>query len=361
MQTVQMDYRDLATFATRVMQATGCDEKRAKIVAEVLVEADARGIASHGVARLRRYVSHIAQGLINPASEPVVVKETPLSVTIDGNVAVGQYVADVAMKKAIAKAQETGIGLVAVRNSNHFGIAGYFAEQCVDHGMLGVVLSNTGPYVVPTNGKSPILGTNPLAVAFPTWQGSPVLLDMATSVVPLGRLETYSRRGLSIPQGWAVDQTGRSVTNPEQVLSDLKDNGTGGILALGGEGEEFGGHKGFGLALLVELFTAGLTQGTWSAETYRERGGICHFFCALKLDLFGDPSAITGHITSIIDQIRNSERADGAERIFIHGEKEYEARSKSLVEGVTLGDATYRALKELAQEFDIELEPDGRR
>lgn len=360
MQTVQMDYRDLTIFAARVMQATGCDEKRAKLVAEVLVEADSRGIASHGVARLRRYVNHIAQGLIDPASEPVVVQETPLSVTVDGNAGVGQYVANFAMRKAIAKAQETGVGLVAVRNSNHFGIAGYFAEQCVHHGMLGIVLSNTGPYVVPTNGKSPILGTNPLAVAFPTSKGSPVLVDMATSVVPLGRLETYSRRGLSIPQGWAVDQTGRSVTNPDQVLSDLKDNGTGGILALGGEGEVFGGHKGFGLALLVELLTAGLAQGNWSAETYRERGLICHFFCALRLDLFGDPIAIIKHITSIIDQIRNSERADGAERIFIHGEKEYEARTRSLVEGVTLGEATYKALRELAQEFNIELEPEGR-
>lgn len=353
--TVQMDYGQLKSFASEIMQAVGCDQKRAALVAEVLVEADARGIASHGVARLRRYVNHIAQGLIDPAALPHVVQESPLTVLLDGNAGVGQYIADVAMQKAISKAESTGVGFVAVRNSNHFGIAGYFAEKCVDQNMLGIALTNTGPYVVPTFGKRPLMGTNPLALAFPTGDGFPVLVDMATSVVPLGKLETYARRKHSIPQGWAVDQLGHSATDPSDVIYHLKENALGGILALGGEGEEFGGHKGFGLALLIELLTAGLAQGSWSAETYREVGGVCHFFGAIRLDLFGDPVAIRRHFTYIIEAIRASDKAEGAERIFIHGEKEYEARHRSLKEGVKLGEVTYQGLEELAREFGVEL------
>lgn len=353
---ILMDYKELMRFTEEVMQAVGCDKKRATIVAKVLVEADLRGIASHGVARLKRYVDHMAQGLIDPAAEPCVVKESPLTTTIDGNSGVGQYLADLAMEEAIAKAKRTGFGFVSVRNSNHFGIAGFFAEQCVEHNMLGIALTNTGPYVVPTFGKLPLMGTNPIAVAFPTSERFPVLIDLATSVVPLGKLETYARLQQPIPEGWAVDQTGRSATDPARVMHDIKASGRGGILALGGEGEEFSGHKGFGLALLVELLTAGLAQGSWSAETYREVGGICHFFGAIRLDLFGDPAAIRKHFTYITQEIRSSERADGAERIFIHGEKEYEARERSLQKGVSIGDATYGGLEELAQEFRIELE-----
>lgn len=353
--TIQMDYGHLRNFAAEIMQAVGCDHRRAALVAEILVEADARGISSHGVARLRRYVNHIGQGLIDPAAEPALVQDSPLAALIDGNAGVGQYVADLAMSEAITKAQASGVGFVSVRNSNHFGIAGYFAEKCVDHNMLGIALTNTGPYVVPTFGKRPLMGTNPLAVAFPTGDGFPVLIDMATSVVPLGKLETYARRKQSIPQGWAVDRLGRSATDPADVIHHLKASARGGILALGGEGEEFGGHKGFGLALLIELFTAGLSQGSWSAETYREVGGVCHFFGAIKLDLFGDPAAIRRHFTYIIEEIRASEKAEGAERIFIHGEKEYEARERSLREGVRLGEATYQGLEELAREYGLEL------
>ncbi|MCK9526084.1 MAG: Ldh family oxidoreductase [Limnochordia bacterium] len=352
---ILIDHKELEGFAFKIMQAAGCDEKRAKIVAKVLVESDLRGIASHGVARLGRYVNHIRQGLIDPKGEPVIVQDSPLAASMDGKAGVGQYVAELAMTEAIAKAEKNGIGFVSVRNSNHFGIAGYFAEQCVNQNMLGIALTNTGPYVVPTNGKSPVMGTNPLAISFPVVEGSPISIDMATSVVPLGKLETYARRQMDIPQGWAVDQTGHSVTDPSGVISDLKENSLGGILALGGEGEEFGGHKGFGLALMIELFTAGLAQGAPSSETYREVGDVCHFFGAIKLDLFGDPEAITRHFTYIVNGIRQSEKADRADRIYIHGEKEYEARGESLRTGIRLGKAIYAGLQSLAQEFDIEL------
>lgn len=353
--TIFMDHKELMNFASEIMQRAGCDEKRALITAEVLVEADMREIPSHGVARLGRYVNHIREGFIDPKADPVTLQESLLTVLMDGNAGVGQYVADLAMKEAIAKAEHAGMGFVSVRNSNHYGIAGYFAEKCVQHDMLGVALTNTGAYVVPTYGRRPIMGTNPLAIAFPTATGWPILIDMATSVVPLGKLETYARRNLDIPPGWAVDQTGHSATSPSDVILHLKKSTLGGILALGGEGEAFGGHKGFGLALMIELLTAGLSQGKPSEETYREVGGICHFFGAIKLDLFGDPADITRHFTSIADSIRESEKADQADRIYIHGEKEYEARKRSLSAGVKLGRATYASLAGLAQELGVEL------
>ncbi|OQX57243.1 MAG: hypothetical protein B5M49_04250 [Thermotoga sp. 4484_232] len=271
----------LFKFAMEVMKKIGCDDEKASTVADVLVEADMRGISSHGVARLRRYVDHIKEGIIDPSGEPEIIFETPVSLVIDGNNGVGQYIAKFSMKRVIEKAKKNGIGMAAVRNSNHYGIAGYYAEMAVEEGLIGISLTNTAPLVV----------------------------------------HTFSRD-----------------------------------LPLGGEGEEFGGHKGYGLALMVELLSSGLSLGSFSYDTYSEKGGITHFFAAIDPAIFGDPKKIKKHVEVLIKRLKRAEKAEGAERIYLHGEKEYEKRDESLKYGVEIDGPTYQQLKELSEKLDIQIE-----
>ena len=342
----------LLTFTANVMKVMGCSDEKANVVAEVLVEADMRGVSSHGVARLRRYVNHIRDGIIDPHGEPKVIYETPISIVIDGNNGVGQYISKFSMERVIEKAKKTGVGLAAVRNSNHFGIAGYYAEMAVKEGLVGVSVTNTAPLVVHTYSKEPLLGTNPIAFAFPTNGKYPVLVDMATSVVPRGKLEVYSRLNKKIPEGWAVDETGHVSTDPTKILLNMKQR-KGGLLPLGGEGEKYGGHKGYGLALIVEILSSGLSLGAFSYDTYIGKGKITHFFAAINLEVFGNPEEIKNHIQNLLIRLKNAERAEGAERIYIHGEKEYEKRERAFDDGVEIDEPTYKQLKELSSELGI--------
>ncbi|NLI08866.1 MAG: Ldh family oxidoreductase [Thermotogaceae bacterium] len=341
----------LKSFAESVMLESGCSEAESKAVAEVLVEADLRGIYSHGTARLMRYVDHIASGVIRPDTEPTSVFTSRIAAVYDGRGGVGQRVASVAMEKTLELAAANGIGFCSVRNSNHYGIAGYYAEKAVKRGFIGVSTTNTAPLVVPTFSKEPVLGTNPIAVSFPL-NSKNFLLDMATSVVPRGKLEVYDRLSKKMPDGWAVDENGNSTNNPTVTLEALL-NKLGGILPLGGLGEMFGGHKGFGLSLLVELLTAGLSQGKYSKETYNERGEICHFFGAIDLAMFGDREEIARSFTRIVDEVVNSEKATGQSKIYYHGEKETLKRLQSLEKGVELDLKTVESLDALANKFGI--------
>jgi LDH2 family malate/lactate/ureidoglycolate dehydrogenase len=340
----------------RSLIKAGCSTKKADVVADNLIEADLRGISSHGIARLQRYLDHIQQGLIDPKSEPRVVHQTGISAVVDGQNGIGQYVAKFATDIAIEKAEENGMAIVVVRNSNHYGIAGYYAEMIMRHGMIGLSSTNTAPLAVPTFGRDALLGTNPIAIAFPADTSEPYMIDMATSVVPRGKLEVYSRNKRPIPRGWCVDETGRATEDPARVLENLKRGAGGGILALGGEGEEFGGHKGYGLAMLVELITAGLSVGRYSGDTYKGAGGICHLFGAIRLDLFGDPKEISKSLTAILMKVKDSERAEGAGEIFLHNEKEHRARKANLRKGTPVDKATYDMLASIAKRYAITVE-----
>lgn len=341
----------LKSFAESIMLETGCNGAESKVVAEVLVEADLRGIFSHGTARLKRYVDHIASGIIRPNTEPKLIFESKLAAVYDGRGGVGQRIASIAMEKTLEFAENCGIGFCGVRNSNHYGIAGYYAEKAAEKDFIGVSTTNTAPLVVPTYSKEPVLGTNPIAVSFPL-NNKTFLLDMATSVVPRGKLEVYDRLSKEMPDGWAVDESGNSTNNPTVTLKALL-NKLGGILPLGGLGEMFGGHKGYGLSLLVELVTAGLSQGKFSKETYNERGEICHFFGAIDLAIFGDREEIARSCTRIVDEVANSEKATGQSKIYYHGEKETLKRLQSLEKGVELDLKTVESLDKLADKFGI--------
>ncbi len=346
--TIRVSYDELMELAVKVMRKVGCDEEEAEAVALNVVEAEARGIHSHGVARLKRYSSHIQQGLIVPGRKPVTVYETPISAVWDGMHGVGQYISTKAMERAISKADMYGIGIVTVRDSNHFGFAGIYAEMAVKRDMIGIALSNTAPLCVPTFASEPLLGTNPIAVAIPTTGKYPFLLDIATAVISRGKVELYSRLGRKLPIGWIIDREGRDVVDPDLALQGLATQ-QALVLPVGGKGEELGGHKGYGLALLVELLTAGISLGSPSYDTYKERGKIAHTFMAIKLELFGQVEHVKAHFQDILDRIRNANRLPNADRIYVHGEKEYEERERAIKEGITIERNVLEMVKDMVK------------
>ncbi|WP_366797213.1 Ldh family oxidoreductase, partial [uncultured Fretibacterium sp.] len=335
-------------------------EESAEITARVLVEADARGHASHGVARVSMYAAEVWDGKNVPQAKPEIVHETPVSLVIQGNRAPGFPVSRTAMERTLEKAEENGTCMTVVRDSCHFGMAGYWAEQAADRGMIGWAFTNTLGAAIPLFGRERLLGTNPISVAIPTGRKPHFMLDMATTTVAFGKIEVAARRGGTMPTGWAVDGTGTDTTDAVTVADTGRGNKSpyGGLLFLGGATETLGGHKGYGLGLLVELLTSGLSMGTASFDTYGDGCGICHCFQAMRMDLFGDAGAVQRHVAGILDRIRSSPRAEGQERIYIHGEKEFERREKALKEGIWLDPATWRRLDEYADKFGVErLEP----
>ncbi len=353
-----LDYEALQDFAINILEHIGYPREKATITAWALVEADARGVPSHGLQRLGDYESYVQEGLFCPHASLERVHETPSSVVLDGHNGIGMDIADQAMKLCIDRAKKGGSGFCAVRNSNHYGMAGLWAEMAVPQGCIGVAMTNTEKFAIVTHGKERLLGTNPLAVALPAKGGEPFLLDMATTTVPHGKIEVYARRGLSMPLGWAVDAEGKDTGDAPGMSTLFKSPlPLGGQLMLGGRGELLGGHKGYGLGLLVELFCAALSGGTWSRHTFTpETGGaIAHFFAALDLRLFGNPSKIAATVESILEEIRASSPAEGEERIYIHGEKEREQRQKALASGVPLDEITWRELQAYGKRFSLDL------
>jgi LDH2 family malate/lactate/ureidoglycolate dehydrogenase len=355
--TDNVSFQDLLNLTAAILKkGYGYSQEEALITATLLVEADARGIPSHGVSRLAFYRTNLDLGHAHPGIEPVIVHETPCSFVLDGQGGVGCHIANVAVKKTVEKAKNSMVCHTAVRNSNHYGIAGYWAELVAKEGMIGMAFTNTYIAGVPTFGNLRILGTNPIAVAIPEGDGI-FLLDMATTTVTHGKVELYDRRKKEMPHGWVVDEKGKVVTDATAFEKTFYQTNYGGHLYLGGEGEESGGHKGFGLALLVELLCSGLSLGAASLMTYPKggNGGITHFFSAMSFNLFGEPLALKAHIAGILKSVRESGKAEGHDRIFIHGEKESEARALSLYKGVFLDQATKAYLKKLADGLGIPL------
>jgi len=363
--TVRVNPEALTDFATRVFVALGVPEEDARITAEVLVAADLRGIDSHGVARLRRYVQGIRDGVMLPRPEARMVHETSATALIDAGAGLGQPVSQRAMRLAIEKAQAVGAGFVSVRNSNHYGIAGYYAMMALDAGnLIGLSMTNADVLVVPTFGKDAMLGTNPISVAAPSGRERPFVLDMATSTVPRGKLEVYNRLGKDLPIGWATDEHGLDTSDAARVLQNFRARAGGGLLPLGGAGELLSGHKGYGLALLVDVL-CGVLPGAGYANTIYPKtpegqplpADVGHFFGALRIDGFRPVEAFQATMDDIIARLKDTPRTEGQERIYIHGEKEYEEAERRQAEGIPLVRKVYDDLQAIAGEtgvvFDI--------
>ncbi len=335
----------------------GYSPSQARITAEVLVEADARGVPSHGVARIAFYRSNLKGGFAFTDREPVVVHETPVSLVVDGRSGIGPSIAAFSVDRCVDKALESGICTCVVRDSNHYGMAGLWAERAARRGCMAVAMTNTRKCCIVTFGKERLLGTNPIAVAIPGKGDDMFLLDMATPVVAHGKVEVYDRRKKPMPMGWVVDENGRGTTDATHIEGLFKgESSMGGHLFLGGEGEELGGHKGYGLGLMVELMCSALSMGRWSPETFSEPGtgsGITHYFSVSRMDLFGDEDEIRDKVSSIMDSVRSSEKAEGHDRIFVHGDKEREAREGSLREGIELDQATVDMFKVYSEKFGL--------
>ncbi|MBN1483269.1 MAG: Ldh family oxidoreductase [Chloroflexia bacterium] len=347
--------------ATRVFVALNVPEEDARTTADVLVAADLRGVDSHGVARLRRYVKGIRDGVMLPRPEIRLVHETPATALIDGGAGLGQPVGVRAMRLAIEKAQGVGAGFVTVRNSNHYGIAGYYSMMALEEGnLIGLSMTNAAVLVSPTFGRDAMLGTNPISVAMPAGKERAFVLDMATSTVPRGKLEVYHRLEKDIPLGWATDEQGIPTTDPGRVLENFKTRAGGGLLPLGGAGELLGGHKGYGLALLVDLL-CGVLPGAGYANTIYPKtaegkplpANVGHFFGALRIDGFRPVDEVEATMDDIIQRLKNTPKAAGEERIYIHGEKEFEQAAERQAEGIPLVRKVYDDIRAIADEVGV--------
>jgi len=269
----------------------------------------------------------------------------------------GQPVTYKIMEKCIEKAKNAFMCFASIRNSNHYGIAGYYTQMALNSNMLGISLTNSAPLVLPTFGSQAIIGTNPISIGIPAKNHQPFLLDMATSTVPRGKLEVYARKEQKIPKSWATDPKGIPTDNPSEVLQNMLNRVGGGLLPLGGSGELTGGHKGFGLSAVVDIFSAVLSSGKVGTDVYGEKGkpaGVCHFIGAINPEAFCGLDEISENMDYYIDMLKHSKKAEGESYIYVAGEKEYKNEKKNK-EFLQLQDKVYENLKEIGAEFGLGL------
>lgn len=359
--TVQ--YEDLYRVSREMFMGLGYSEHQASTVAHCLVEADARNLHSHGVAAFTTYMSHLKAGNLKlDAPEPSTVFETPVTLVLDGHSGVGYVIADIAVKKCIEKAKKSGMCITVVRNANHYGFAGHWPEMMAEQGFIGITSTNTVRCVCPTRSAERNLGTNPISVAFPVAGDEPMfLLDMATCVMAHGKLcrsQIFAESGV-VPEGVLIDGAGRELTNFKEALNVLHHgddrsrfprSDTGGLLPLGGATELHSGHKGYGLALLVELLTAGLAVGIPSKFIPLASEGICFFFMAIDPACFGDAKSIREHVAYIVEEYRKTTPLDPNLPVLIPGDKERISRANALSDGIILSQEIVDILKIAAKE-----------
>ena len=349
MSYIRYTYPQLKTFCNDAFCAFGFTEKEAETITDVLLLSDLYGIESHGMQRLVRYHKGIEKGLIKVDAKPEIVFETPVSAVIDGHDGMGQLISVEAMKLAIEKAKTTGMAIVSVKNSNHFGIAGYYAKMACDEGLIGFAMTNSEAIMVPTYSRLAMLGSNPIAISFPA-DPYPFFFDASTTVVTRGKLEVYNKLDKPLHDGWAIDSTGNESTDAAKVLGCIVSKEGGGILPLGGSTEDSGSHKGYGWGMVAELFSSILSLGDTSDKTnIGTHGGICHGFMVIDPNIFGDAEAIKKHLSSFLDELRNSPKAEGREKIYTHGEKEVFAMQDRLKNGININVNTVAEMRDLAQ------------
>lgn len=337
------DIGALTAFTTAVLDRAGVRPEDATITADVLIGADVYGIESHGIARLGFYARLIAADLIDLKASPVVAGETPVTTVVDARNGLGPPAAHWAMTRCVRKARDVGLAMVTVRNSNHFGIAGYYAMMAATQGLIGLAATNAGPQLVPWRGRDPMLGTNPLAVAVPAGRERPFLLDMATSTVSWGKIEIARRDAQPLPVGWALDADGAPTTHPEEA--DL-------LLPLG-SGEAQGGHKGYGLAALVDILCGPLAGAAFGPRVSGMRtrpprpSGIGHFFAAWRPEAFRPTDEFGADMDELIRGLRGSAPARGQERVAVAGDPEFDAEADRRARGIPLHPAVVGELEEI--------------
>ncbi len=353
MKNVNIPEQKLKKYVEAVFGKLGVPSQDARIAADILIQADLRGIESHGVARLKRYVTRLQQGLIVPKTQIATVKETSTTALLDGGNGLGQVVGYRAMELCIKKARQANVAWVAVRNSNHYGIAGYYAMMALSHNLIGFSMTNSRPVCVPTYSREALIGTNPFSFAAPAQRTRPFVLDMATSVVPIGKIETARRNNESIPLGWAVNKQGKPTTNPQEVLDN------GGVLPLGGSAQ-FSGYKGYGLSVMIDILCSALTGASFlsfierNLDAQAQPSNIGHFFGAIKIEAFRPLKEFTKTMEEIISLLKNSAQADEASRIWVAGEKEFEMEEKLRKNGIPVNDKILAEIRGIGDNLDVD-------
>ena len=343
MSSIKYSCEQLQRFCSDAFNKFGFTKEEAEQITDVLLLADLYGIRSHGTQRLVRYHKAIENGSVNVNAKPEVVFETPVSAVIDGHAGMGQLISIYATKMAIEKAKKVGMAFVTVRNSNHYGIAGYYTKMACDAGMIGISTTNTESIAVHTNSKQALLGSNPIAFAMPA-DPYPFWFDAATTVVPRGKLEVYHKESKELEYGWAVGDDGSVSTDAEHVLSCINNKiGTGGILPVGGSTEASGSHKGYGYSMICELLSAITSFGATSNHHVRKKGqgaGSCHSFIVIDPKIFGDAELMKQNLSVFLQELRDAKRADEQVPIYTHGEKECVAYEKRMKEGIDVNIST---------------------
>ena len=354
--SINYSYETLKKFCTDAFLKFGFNKEESDIIVDVLLTSDLYGIESHGMQRLVRYHKGIEKGLIKPDAVPEIVFETPVSAVIEGNDGMGQLLGHKAMTIAIEKAKKTGMAIVTVRNSNHYGIAGYYAKMACKEGLIGMSMTNSEAIMVPTFGRLAMLGSNPIAIAMPA-EPYDFFFDASTTVVTRGKLEIYNKLSKPLPEGWALNADGKGSSDASDVLKNIVAKAGGGIMPLGGETEQTGSHKGYGYGMLCEIFTSILSMGLTSNHTHiGGKGGTCHGFIAINPAVFGDADAIREHLSTFLQELRESPKADGAERIYTHGEKEVFAYKDRMENGINVNVNTVAEMVDLCKYLGMDVE-----
>ena len=349
MSYIRYSVEKLKVFCEDAFRNFGFTEDEACKITDVLLLSDLYGIESHGMQRLVRYHKGIEKGLIHVDAKPETVFETPVSAVIEGHDGMGQLIAIDAMNLCIEKAKTAGMAVVSVRNSNHFGIAGYYAKMACDAGLVGFAMTNSEAIMVPTYSRLAMLGSNPIAVSMPA-HPYPFFFDASTTVVTRGKLEMYNKLSKPLPEGWALDENGNACTDAHRVLGNIVAKAGGGIMPLGGNIELTGGHKGYGYAMLCEIFCSIFSGGMTSNHTHvGGKGGTCHGFMAINPCIFGDPAEMEARFSAFLQELRDAPKAEGQPRIYTHGEKEILASEDRRKNGIDVNINTVAEMKDLCE------------
>jgi LDH2 family malate/lactate/ureidoglycolate dehydrogenase len=350
----------LRDFTVRVFRHFGVPEEDAQLAAEVLATSDLRGIDSHGVARLHTYFDMLTLGRINPTPEVKIVRQTASTATVDGDNGLGLVVGPKANQIAMDKAAEAGTGWVSVCNTNHFGIAGYYPLKALERDLIGWAMTNTTKLVAPLWGAERMLGTNPIAIAFPGKEEPPIVIDMATSAAAFGKIEIARRKQEPVPTGWIINNRGEMTTDPTGMVEG------GALLPLGSD-REHGGHKGYGLGAMVDILCCVLSGANWGPfappfalrQEIPERSvgkGIGHFFGAMRIDGFRDPDEFKSQIDEWIRVFRATKPAPGTDGPLIPGDPEREAEQVRAKDGIPLIMPVVEDLRDIASKTGVEFD-----
>jgi LDH2 family malate/lactate/ureidoglycolate dehydrogenase len=346
MNEIKVTAGPLAAFCAACFQKLGLPPEAARLTAENLISANRRGVDSHGVIRMRIYAERLRAGGFKANAQPQVVCEQDSSALLDARHGVGQVAAMAAMKLAIAKAEKTGVAAVSVKNSNHFGATAFYANQAVEHGMIGFAATNAGPTMAPTGGREGRLGNNAFAVAVPAGKHPPIILDMATGAAAWGKIFLARQEKRKIPITWALDKNGSPTDDPNAAADR-------GLM------QPFGGYKGYGLSLLIDILTGVLSGGAFATRVrtlYQHLelpSQVAHLCAAVRIDAFMPLAEFRQRVDQIIELMRSCPTAPGVERVFVPGQIEYETEQRRTAEGIPLNAELQEELRALGEELEV--------